>query len=285
MSVSCCQPPASSMACAPPEAGGAVEVEEAAGAVAPAVLEDEVPVEQHRLHLGQQRVVAVDVAPARLDHARPSGRSNWPTVFSRMSGGRHEVGVEDEHELAAGRLEARRERARLEAGAVGAVEVVDVEALLAVALDRAARDRLRLVGGVVEDLDLEELLRIADGARPSRAGAPPRTSRCRCGSWTVTRGRRCGKGQGHGLLLAVPAIEVDHEVAVRAQHRQDHEGQEVETQDCRIRLGSCHLGPNLRHRRSRARGRGVPSPSHARSLDSPQVPGEHRSLVEAPRHV
>ena len=51
-----------------PDARGAVEIEETAGAVAPAVLEHEVRVQQDRLDLREQRIVLVDVPPARLDH-------------------------------------------------------------------------------------------------------------------------------------------------------------------------------------------------------------------------
>ena len=54
---------------AAPHAGRAVEIEEAAGAVAAAVLEHEVAVEQNRLDLREQRVILVDVPPARLHHA------------------------------------------------------------------------------------------------------------------------------------------------------------------------------------------------------------------------
>ena len=59
---------------ATPDAGRAVEVEEEPGAVAAAVLEHEVTVEQDRLDLGEQRVVLIDVAPARLHHRRSSDR-------------------------------------------------------------------------------------------------------------------------------------------------------------------------------------------------------------------
>jgi hypothetical protein len=51
------------------------------------------------------------------------------------------------------------ERARLEALAVRAVDVVDVEACDPVPVDARAGDALRLVGRVVEDLDLEEISR------------------------------------------------------------------------------------------------------------------------------
>src|SRR3712207_9334674 len=45
-----------------------VEVHEPTGAVARGVLDDEVPVEEDRLALGQQRRVAVQVVPAHLHH-------------------------------------------------------------------------------------------------------------------------------------------------------------------------------------------------------------------------
>ena len=161
---------------AAPDARGAVEVEEAAGAAARPVLHDEVPVEHDRLHFGEQRVVAVDVAPARLDH--PDLRVGEVAEGLLEDVGRgHEVGVEDEDELAGGGAQAGVEGARLVAGAVGAVQVVDVEAELAVVLDGAARDRGRLVGRVVEDLDLEPVLRDSGSRRPTRAGGRARTSR------------------------------------------------------------------------------------------------------------
>ena len=56
---------------APPEAGRAVEIEEAPGAAAGGLLEHEVAVEEHGLDAGEERVGAVEVAPAGLDHADP----------------------------------------------------------------------------------------------------------------------------------------------------------------------------------------------------------------------
>ena len=92
-------------------------------AVAAAVLEHEVPVEQNRLNLGEQRVVLVDVAPARLHHADVERRRSAASAASRKSARRHEIGVEDRDELAARDLEPGFERARLVARAIGPVEV------------------------------------------------------------------------------------------------------------------------------------------------------------------
>ena len=88
---------------AAPDAGGAVEVEEAAAAVAAAVFEDEVTVEQNRLDLRQQRVVLVDVAPARLHHAdlRIAEVRHQP---HQEVGRRNEVGVENRRRTRRGRL-------------------------------------------------------------------------------------------------------------------------------------------------------------------------------------
>ena len=91
---------------AAPHAGGAVEIEEAAGAIAAAVLEHEVAVEQNRLDLREQRVVLVDVPPARLHHADLRVGEMRQQAVEEV-GLRQEVGVEDGDELAARDLAAR----------------------------------------------------------------------------------------------------------------------------------------------------------------------------------
>src|SRR5688572_22708229 len=53
---------------APPDSRGTVEIEEEARAITAPVLEDEVAVEQNRLDLREERVVLVDMTPARLHH-------------------------------------------------------------------------------------------------------------------------------------------------------------------------------------------------------------------------
>ena len=82
----------------------------------------------------------------------------------RKSGGRDEVGVEDADELAARDLEPRFERAGLVAGAIRAVDVLDVDALRGVAAHRQVGDAARFVGRVVQHLDLEQLARVVDRA-------------------------------------------------------------------------------------------------------------------------
>ena len=144
---------------AAPDARGAVEVEEVARAVAAAVLEDEVRVEQHRLDARQQRVVLVDVAPARL-HDRDLRVGEVVHGAQQEIGLRQEVGVEDRDELALGDVHARLERAGLVARAIAAVQIGDVDPVRRGATNCQLSDGPRLVGRVVQHLDFELVPRV-----------------------------------------------------------------------------------------------------------------------------
>ena len=121
------------------------------------------PVEQDRLNLREQRVALVQVPPARLHDRQPrvaEVRHGPPEEVAR----RHEVGVEDRDELAARRLESCLERAGLVPDAVRPVDVLDVESARGLAPNGELGDVARLVGRIVEDLNLEELERVVDRA-------------------------------------------------------------------------------------------------------------------------
>ena len=164
----------------PPHPRGAVEIEEAPGAVPAAVLEHEVRVEQDRLDLGQQRVILVDVTPARLHHPdvrRVEMRQRLQQEVLR----RNEVGVEDRDEVGLRQLQARFERARLVSRAIDAMQVADVE---------AAR-RMPADGELGNSPWFRRWNRPAPGFRAGAAGSPSRrprrsgdrrrTSRCKSG--------------------------------------------------------------------------------------------------------
>ncbi len=211
-----------------PDAGRAVEVEEAPGTAATAVLDDEVPIEQHRLHLRQQRVLTVDVAPACLDE-RHLGVFEVANRLLEDVHGRHEVGVEDQHQLALGQRQAVVQGAGLVAGAIAAVHVMDVEALGSVALDCIARDLHRLVGGVVEHLDLEQLARIAD----ARDGVEQALDHVHLVVERELHGHAWqprGQGHRHGTPITMAIVEEQHDVPVHAHDRQDHQCQEIKTE-------------------------------------------------------
>jgi len=233
---------------AAPDPGGAVEIEEAPGAAARPVLHDEVPVEHDRLHLGEQRVAAVDVAPAGLHHPHLRLVEVAERLLQHVRR-RHEVRVEDQHELAGRAAQPGVEGARLVAGAVVAVQVVDVEALRAVVLHRAAGDGARLVGRVVEDLDLQQLLRVADGRHRGEQAVDDVhlvEDRQLDGDPWQPRGQRAGQG----FLVLVAEVEPDHHVAVEAEDGQDHERQEVEPEDPQLQNAHDADAPASRPRPS-----------------------------------
>ncbi len=214
---------------APPDARRAVEVEEESRAVPAAVLEHEVRVEQDRLHLRQQRVVLVDVPPARLHHGDLRIAEEIDRALQEV-GGRHEVGVEDGDEPSLRHPEPRVERARLVAGAIGAMHVRDVDPLRRVAAHRALRDARRLVGGVVQHLDLEQLARIIDLA--DRVDQPVRdvhlvVDRQLDGDRRQLRERRAR----HRHLVLVLHVQIDQVVPVPPVHGENDENEEICAQD------------------------------------------------------
>ena len=140
-----------------PHAGRAAEVEEGLGAVAGGVLEDEVPVEQNGLDLGQERELAVEVGPATLDEGHFLIREVGNSLAEEVLGGQ-EVGIEHGHQLALGDLEALGQRPGLEARAVRAMQVVDVKAQGPVTVDHGACHLHGVVSGIVQNLDLELVL-------------------------------------------------------------------------------------------------------------------------------
>ena len=187
---------------AAPQPGGPVEVEEASAAVAPALFQEEVPVEEERLGAGQPGVLLVQVVPAGLHHPHPRVGHRGQQRLEEAGAG-HEVGVEDEDVLAGRRFEARREGARLVAGPAPTVVHRDVDAGAAPHPGSPAREEGRFVGGVVQDLDLEvgggvgeaagrvdealdDVLLVVDGELHGDAGWVGRGGGC-AAAWPVER--------------------------------------------------------------------------------------------------
>ena len=141
----------------------AVELEEPATAVSPPLFHQEVPVQKERLGAGQPRFVLVEMLPAGLNHADPGIRHRREELFEEAGLG-DEIGVENEDVVACRRLETRGEGARLVAAAGGAVEDRDVDAPPPPLAGAQPGQGGGLVGGVVEDLDLEEVAGVGEAA-------------------------------------------------------------------------------------------------------------------------
>ena len=148
---------------AAPKPRGAVEVEETAAAEARALLHEEVAVEQEPLGPGQPRRRLVEVVPAGLHHPDAGVGHRGQQSLEEVGVG-NEVRVEDQDVLTGRRFQARGEGARLVAGANGAVVDRDVDAALPPAPGAPPGEEGGLVGGVVEDLDLEAGARVREPA-------------------------------------------------------------------------------------------------------------------------
>jgi hypothetical protein len=216
----------------PPHAGRAVEVEEVPGAVPPAVLEDEVAVEQDRLNARQQRVVLVDVPPTGLHHRDLRIREVMDRSLQEVRG-RDEIRVEDGDELAARDPHPGLERAGLVAGTIGAVEVLDVDALQGRPAHGELGDAGGLIGRVVEHLDLEAVPRVIDAA--DRLHQPLDDVHL-----VVNReldrddGQFLEPSRRHRHLVLVLHVDVDKVVAVPPVGGEHDEDEEVRCQDQRF---------------------------------------------------
>ena len=140
-----------------------VELEEPATAVSPPLFHQEVPVQKERLGAGQPRFVLVEMLPAGLHHADPGVRHRREELLEEGGLG-DEIGVENEDVFTGRRLETRGEGARFVAAAGGAVQNRDVDAPPPPLAGAPPGEGGGFVGGVVEDLDLEEVAGVGEAA-------------------------------------------------------------------------------------------------------------------------
>ena len=86
---------------APPHARRAVEIKKHAAPRPARMLEHKVAVEQNGFDLRQQRIVAIDVRPARLHHADLRVGEMVDALEQKIAR-RHKIGIENRDELALG---------------------------------------------------------------------------------------------------------------------------------------------------------------------------------------
>ena len=182
-------------------------------------------VEQHGLDLRQQRVVLVDVSPARL-HQRHLLVGEVVDGARQEVGLRNEVGVEDRDEIAARDLQSLVERARLESGAILAVDVLDVDALHRMATHGELGDLPGLVGRIVEHLDFKQLARILDPAygveQPIDDVHLVVERQLDGDDW-----KRVERSLRLGLLVLVLHVDVHQVVTVPSINSEDEENEEI----------------------------------------------------------
>src|SRR5262249_7233020 len=130
-----------------PNPGRPVEIEKSPRKMTAPMLNDEVAVEDYRLHLRQEGIFAIDMSPANLHH--PDLRVAEVVHYVQEKIGRgDEICVEDRHQLAGRQLETVFKCSGLKAVPVLAVDVMNVEALLPIAFNTSGRNFSRAIGRV-----------------------------------------------------------------------------------------------------------------------------------------
>ena len=234
VSVSCCQPPASSIALTAPYSRRAVEIEEDVAAGASGMLQHEMPVEQNGFDLGKKRIVAIDVGPASLHHA-DFGIGQMVDGPHQKIFRRNKVGVEDGNEFALRRFHAFRQRTRFEAFAIGAMMIGDGKAARSVLLDQALRDGLGFVGRIVKHLNIELLERILQAADRIQQALDDELLVEDGKLYRHSRQIRKVPGRLGGAILSVLVIEIHQHVSVHTVRSQQDEHDEVGDQQRHVK--------------------------------------------------
>src|SRR5208283_2630251 len=230
---------------AAPHASSAVEIEEGAAARAPAVFHDEVAVQENRLDAGEERIVGVEIRPARLHHAdvfADAGRQEVRDGAAQEVGRGDEVRVKDSHNLPLRCFQPVLQRSGFEAFAVGAMNVDDRQARGGVAFHAGARDFAGFVGGVVEHLDVQQLagiLELGNGVDQALDDvALIEDGKLYGNLGPVFHARRNCRN-----VFAVDVVIVNQGVAVQAVERQNEKHDEVGNHHRQIEgIGVVHPG-------------------------------------------
>ena len=191
------------------------------------------PVEQNGFNLGQERIVAIDVRPARLHH--PDLRigkvvdSAQQKIFRRSK-----VSVKDRNEVALRRLQPVRECSRFKALALVAMNVSNRETFCRVMLNQASRHRLGFIRGIVQHLDIELVLRILELADRIQQ---PLNYKLLIEDGKLHSHTRQFLEPGRRLAGAVPAvliIKINQHIPVHAIRRQQNKHDEIWNQQRHI---------------------------------------------------
>src|SRR4030095_5260995 len=112
-----------------PQSGGSIEVEKPGAAAASGLFQQKVSVQKDCLHAREQRITAIQVSPASLNHShfwvgKVMDRSLQSLLW------RNKIRVQDTYEFAFSSFEPYRQRAGLETSAVDSMNALNIEPTL-----------------------------------------------------------------------------------------------------------------------------------------------------------
>jgi len=154
---------------AAPKAGCAVEIKKASAAAPRRLLKQKMAVQKHGLHPRQERIASIQMPPAGLDHADFRIGEKMDRLLKQVWR-RDEIGIENANKLTGSRFETDCERTGLESGPVDAMNQLNIEAALPQFFGARSSHLARIVGRIVQHLDLQTIARViqfADRAQQS----------------------------------------------------------------------------------------------------------------------
>jgi hypothetical protein len=243
---------------AAPKTGCAVEIKKASAAAARRLLKQKMAIQKHGLHPRQQRIASIQMPPAGLDHAdlRIGEKMNRPLKQVRR---RDEVGVENANKLTGSRFEPDCERTGLESGPVDAMNQLNIEAALPQFFGARRSHLARIVGRIVEHLDLQQISRVIELTDRTQKALHDvnfiKNRKLNRYFWQLPElpGR-------NGRAFAVLQEEINDEIPVNAVARQTDEYGEVTRRPNHIAEASLHkVGCQLS--RQQVRMMALPSPA------------------------
>ncbi|MEY2601540.1 MAG: hypothetical protein QOJ36_859 [Verrucomicrobiota bacterium] len=146
---------------AAPKTGRAVEIKKASASTARRLLKQKMAVQKHGLHPRQQRVASIQMTPPGLDHADLRIGEKMDCPLKQIWRG-DEVGIENANKLTGGRFEPDCERTGLESGPVDAMNQLNIEAALSQCFRTRCSHLARIVGRIVQHLDLQQISRVIE---------------------------------------------------------------------------------------------------------------------------
>src|SRR5262245_47729930 len=193
---------------------------------------DEVPVKNHGFNLRQVVIVSVNVTPAGLDHP-----DAW--VGKVVNGLRqkfwvgNEVCVENGDEFALCDPQARFEGACLESSTIVAVQVVNVNSLLAPQFNGLPSHMLRFIGRIIQKLNFKKLGGIVDS---SYRFHQPLNHKHFVVDWQLDRdrGHRL-ESQRLGYTLLISQIQIDQLISMESVNRQNDKDDEIGNENQHIK--------------------------------------------------
>src|SRR5437667_4485499 len=178
------------------------------------------------------------MAPARLDHAdfRIGEKMNGALEQVRLG---HEIGIQDTNKFAISRFEPDGESACFEPGTIDAVNQLDVEAALAQLIRTSGGQLARIIGRVVQHLDLKTISRIIEFADRAKE-ALHHVNLIK--NWQLHRDLRQSRKlpRRNGFALPVLEKEVDDEVTMNSVSGKTNQYAQVADRPDKVSEASLH---------------------------------------------